>query len=403
MGMFVYRALTSNGQVVSGLEDATTMRAASERLQARNLMPIEVREDKEKTSILSRILPRRIPSELRLQALGHLSSLLNAGLSLTLCLRTIADQIRHDGLRRVLRDISTQVQQGKTFTESLETHGELFPPIHRSMIRAGEESGHLSDVLDRLVEHTEREQVLKRKVVEASTYPVIVICIAVVIVGLLLTFVVPKFVEVLQQGDRELPGPTRVLMAISAAFRQYGLFGLGVLVLGGLGMPGLLRRPGFRLKWDRSLLHIPVVGDLLKKAAIARFAHTLGTLLESGLPLLTSLRLTAPVLGNLALEQILMKTVAAIESGEDLTAPIRREPLFPPMVVQMIAVGEASGSLELMLGKIGKMYDKEVEAAARRLMLVLEPALIVVLGVIVAYVALALLLPMLNAVSGLRR
>lgn len=403
MPNFRYRAVTDTGEIITGIEHGPSVNSIANMLIHQQLMPLDVREKRSFRLNLERFFPSGAPSELRLQALDYLSTLLEAGLSLTVSLETIAEQVDHEGLRLLYRDLGTMVENGKSFSEAVQKYPRYFPTLHLNMIRAGEKSGKLPEILRKLVEHMEWEAEIRKKLIEASIYPGLILFLATVIVGLLLAFVVPHFVKLLEQTGVALPLPTRILISVSDLLRSYGLIGAAAVGLFISAIPRLLRVDRIRLLRDKLILRIPVVNGLVRKTAIARFTKTLGTLIMSGLPFLPSLLLVGPVLGNMVLQSAVKRIHRAVEGGEEFASPLWREPLFPPMVVQMVAVGEATGTLDIMLQKIGNHYDREVAGATKKLTAVVEPALIVVIGLIVGFVALALVLPMLKAVSGLGR
>ncbi len=401
MPNFRYRAITDTGQIISGVEHGASETSIAKLLIHQQLMPLDVREKRSYRVSLERFLPIGAPAEMRLQALDYLSTLLDAGLSLTISLDTIAQQIEHEGLRSLYLTLGKLVENGKSFSEAIEKYPRYFPTMHLNMIRAGEKSGKLPEILRKLVEHMEWEMETRKKLIEASIYPVLILSLAFVIVGLLLAFVVPHFVGLLEQTGVALPLPTRILISLSNLIRSYGLIGgaAGVIILSAI--PRLLQVEKIRYAKDNLILRIPIVNNMVRKTAIARFTKTLGTLIMSGLPFLPSLLLVGPVMGNLVMQKAVKRIYRAVEGGEEFAAPLWREPLFPPLVVQMVAVGEATGTLELMLQKIGVHYDREVAGATKKLTAVVEPLLIVIIGVVVGFVALALVLPMLKAVTGL--
>ncbi|MFH1276929.1 MAG: type II secretion system F family protein [Candidatus Eisenbacteria bacterium] len=402
MPLFTYRAVTEEGVVVQGMEEAASAIEAARQITDRRLMPVDVAETRAKEGLFKRLgFRRRVPAALLSRLFGNIESLLDAGIPLTSSLHLVADQLENRRLASALEDIAFRVEHGKTFAEAVQAHRDVIPTLFASLIRAGEESGKLPEVMNRLVEYVERESETKRKVTEAMIYPCIVLVIGVSVTTLILVYMVPRFVGILESSGVPLPGPTKVLMMVSSGLRRFGLYGLGGIVAGGVVLSRMLRRRRWRLVRDRTLLAIPLLGDLIRKAAIARFSKTLGTLLGSGVPLLPALELVGPTYGNRRLEEANHGLLRSIEGGSNLTGAIRKEDVFPRMVVEMVAVGESTGTLDRMLQKIGGFYDKEVERATRRMTLALEPALIVVLGVVVGYVALALILPMLKAVSSL--
>jgi general secretion pathway protein F len=282
------------------------------------------------------------------------------------------------------------VQRGKSLAEALAQHPKVFPPLYVNMVKAGEIGGVLDHVLQRLTEYLERANELRDEVRSAMVYPLILLVTAFVSVTILLTYVLPKFGSIFAQAGQSLPFSARMLLAVSEAMRSYWWAGI---LLGGLGVFGFthwVRTPSGRLRWDQIKLRIVLIGDLTRKVAVARFARTLGTLLRSGVPMLQALDIVREVAGNLVLAQAIDEVKVGVRGGSGVAGPLSHSAVFPPLALQMISVGEETGKLDEMLVQVAEYFDKEVRQQVRRLTSLLEPALLLVGGVVVAFVVLSM-------------
>lgn len=402
MPLFQYKAITEEGIAIAGMEDAPSADDAARQLGERSLIPIDINQKVKRPGLFDRLgIGKRISASQQSRVYGHIASLLEAGIPLTSSLDLVAEQMDHRYLAQTLGGISRGVERGKTLADSAGSSPDLFPSVFTGLIRAGEESGKLPEIFERMVVYVEREAEMKRKITEAMTYPIIVVIIATVVTSLLLVFMVPRFVGILESTGVPLPLPTRALIGFSGILRHYGLYGLGGLIAFSIALSRLRHYRLVKYWIDRAALAVPLIGSLVRKAAVARFTKTMSTLLGSGVPILPALGLVGPTFGNSVLERANDRVRDAIDGGENFTSSLRREGAFPSLVVEMVSVGESTGSLDRMLEKIGNLYDKEVERATKKMTLILEPALIVGLGVMVGFVALALILPMLKAVTTL--
>jgi type IV pilus assembly protein PilC len=326
----------------------------------------------------------------------QLATLIDAGLPLLRSLNVLILQQKPCKLRDVLRDVSADIQQGSTFAEALGKHPKAFDRLYVNMVRAGEVGGMLEVVLNRLAVFMERRQALKRKVRGALIYPIAVIVIASCIVGFLLVKVVPVFADVFADFGGELPAPTRFLMA-AGEFMQYSWWLLLLIANSSIiGIKLLGKSKYIKSAMDRVILKVPLVGDLVTKVAVARFARTLGTLITSGVPILQALKITKETIGNEVIQNAVQNVHDSIKEGETIAAPLDESKVFPAMVVNMIDVGEETGSLDAMLMKVADIYDAEVEAAVEGMLALMEPMIIIVLGGVIGFIVISLYLPIFS-------
>ncbi|MEN9354470.1 MAG: hypothetical protein RL318_1795 [Fibrobacterota bacterium] len=330
------------------------------------------------------------------------SAMTQAGLPLIQCLDILAEQTENKNMAVIVRKISMDIQGGGTLAESMDKHKAVFSELYCQMVRAGEAGGILDTILNRLADYQEAAEKLRRKVKGALTYPVLVAIVAVGAVAALLTFVVPVFASMFKDMGGELPGPTIAVLAASNFMKSYGLYMLAGVIIGVIFLLRYIKTPKGRWQWDWMMLTLPLFGDLTRKSAVARFCRTLGTLLSSGVPIIDALTVTARTSGNKILEAGIFRTVEAISGGQSIADPLKATGAFPPMVIQMIAVGERTGGLSDMLTRVSDFYDIEVEAAVEALTSMLEPLIIVVLGGIIGAVLIAMYLPMFSMAGAIK-
>ncbi|NLI80276.1 MAG: type II secretion system F family protein [Deltaproteobacteria bacterium] len=321
------------------------------------------------------------------------ATMIDAGLPLVQCLEILQDQQTNPTFRKVIKYVRRDVEEGATLSDACRKHPKVFDHLFVNLIGAGEAGGVLDVILNRLAAYIEKLAGLKKKVKSAMTYPGIVVTIALVVIAVILIYVIPVFAGLFKDAGAKLPAMTLFVMSLSDyAVRYFHWIGLG-LVLMGVGIKQLRKNPKGRLYTDRLLLRLPVVGMLIRKVAVARFTRTLGTMLGSGVPILDGLDIVASTAGNKVIENAIRQAKEAIAEGRPVAEPLQETNVFPPMVTQMIAVGEATGALDTMLGKIADFYDEEVDTAVEALTSLLEPMLIVFLGVTVGGLLVAMYLP----------
>jgi type IV pilus assembly protein PilC len=330
------------------------------------------------------------------------SVMIDAGLPLVQCLEILAGQQENKTFQKILNSVRASVEGGSTLSASMKQHEKIFDPLYYNMVEAGEAGGILDTILQRLSTYIEKNVKLKRAVKSAMIYPISVLSIAAGVITLLLWKVVPIFVTLFNGLDVDLPLPTRIVIALSNFVGSiYGLMLLVLLIGSGFAVKFWYGTPQGRMTIDRALLHVPVVGLVLRKIAVARFTRTLGTLIASGVPILEGLDITARTSGNAVVEKAIAETRKAVEAGRSLVDPLKETDVFPGMVTQMIGVGEQTGAMDAMLQKIADFYEDEVDAAVKDMLTAIEPIMIVVLGVVVGGVVISMYLPLFSLIGKL--
>lgn len=327
------------------------------------------------------------------------ATMIGAGLPMVQCLDVLAGQVDNKELAKVISQVRDAVQSGATLSDAMAKHPKVFDQLFTNMVEAGEVGGALDAILVRLAVYREKADQLVRKVKGAMVYPAVIVIVALGVTVGMLTFIVPTFAKMFGGVGAELPAPTRIILALSnflqANFIYLTLGTVGFLV--GIGF--WKKTPSGALLWDRMLLMLPVLGNLVRKSSVARFTRTLGTLLASGVSILEALEITAKTAGNLVVANAINKSVLAIAEGDTITGPLKATGVFPPMVTQMIGVGEKTGGLDDMLNKIADFYDEEVDEAVTALTSVIEPIIIVVMGAVIGGILVAMYLPMFDIIG----
>jgi type IV pilus assembly protein PilC len=327
------------------------------------------------------------------------STMIDAGLPLVQCLTVLAEQSESKNLRGVTASVARGVEQGSTLAESLRKHPRTFDDLFTNLVEVGETGGILDIVLQRLAVYIEKAAALKRKVKSAMVYPASIMGVAFMVVVFMLTFVIPTFTTMFKDLGADLPLPTKIVVWLSEFVRSYILIIIAAIVGAVFALRSYYRTETGRSTIDALLLKVPVMGTLIRKVAVARFTRTLGTLVQSGVPILEGLRITARTAGNRVVEKAVLQCRAAVTEGKTLADPLRSSGVFPPMVTQMISVGEQTGALDAMLAKIADFYDDEVDTAVTTLTSLLEPMMIVFLGVIIGGLVVAMYLPIFRLVT----
>jgi general secretion pathway protein F len=398
MPVFAYRALAPNGRAISGVIDADNPRNARGKLRELGIFPIELAAEETGTSrpVVRQWLPvigRRLPARELSLLTRQLSTLLGAGVQLVDALGALSDQTSRAAVKRILSQVREDVREGSSLADALASHPDIFSDLYVGMVRAGEAAGALEAVLNRLAEYSERQSEFVSKVRGAVTYPIIMMCVGALIMGFLVSYVVPQVATIFEQQHAVLPLMTRVLISLSAFLAGYWfelLIVMAALVAGVIA--GLATTAGRRI-YDTTLLRVPYVGPTLLKVSCARFARTLATLLESGVQLLPSLTAVKRVVSNGLLAEAIEGSRDSIREGHGMGQTLERCGLFPALLVQMIKVGERSGELEQMLERIADNYEREVEASLRQMTTVLEPLMTLLMAALILFMMLAVLLP----------
>jgi len=385
--------------MVSGQVEANTPLAVAAQLRQRRIMATSVREKPEPLRLKIPGFGGRVKDKDLTVFTRQIATMINAGLPLVQSLEVLASQQLNKRFKRVLIKIRQDVEGGSTFAASLKQHPTVFTPLYMSMVEAGEAGGFLDTVLNRLAGYIEKSMTLRRKVKGAMIYPATIITVAVAVVIFLLIFVIPTFKALFQGFGAALPLPTRIVLELSRLVKTHLLAGLGTLVGAVFGLRFYYRTEKGKKIIDSLLLRLPVIGQLIRKVSVAKFTRTLGTLLSSGVPILDGLNITARVAGNKVVEEAILKTRSSIAEGKTIADPLGASGIFPPMVVQMISVGEQTGALDSMLAKIADFYDAEVDQAVSNLTTLLEPIMIVFLGVVVGGLIIAMYLPIFKLVT----
>jgi len=327
------------------------------------------------------------------------ATMINAGLPIMQCLEILREQVTKDHFRKIIGQVSDSVKGGKTLAEALAQHPKVFSSLYVHMVEAGELGGMLDDILRRLAAYLEKANALKRKIRGAMVYPALITLVACGGTIFMLTTIVPTFAKLFQEFGGTLPLPTRVVLMVSAILQHNFLYLVGLMVALSQGLRYARRTENGRYKIDKLLLRLPIFGNLLNKSAISRFSRTLGTLLSSGVAILDSLDITAKTAGNSVVKEAVNLARSRIAEGQNISDPLKASGVFPPMVTQMVAVGERTGQLDNMLKKIADFYDEQIDAAVAALTSVLEPIIVIFMGFIVGGILISMYLPMFDLIS----
>ena len=392
---YQYSVRDKGGKIVSGKLEADSQTAVAAKLKQMGYAPISISEHK--AGMKKEISIPGFGKKVKLKDLAVMSrqfaTMINSGLSMLRALTILSEQTENKELARILGEVGKDVETGNALSGSLAKHPDAFPPLLVNMCRAGEVGGFLDSVLLQIAENYEAEVKLRGKVKSAMTYPVVVFVMAILAVVGMLLFIVPTFAGMFKDLGGELPAPTKVLVLMSHLLKYSAPFLLVGLIVGSIIWRKVKRTERVRNVVDPLKLKIPVFGLLFQKIALARFARNLGTMMHSGVPILQSLEIVSTTTGNVVLERAIKDVQESVRSGESLAGPLANHPVFPPMVVQMMSVGEDTGALDIMLHKIAEFYDQDVEATTESLTALIEPLMIAVLGGIVGSMIIALYMP----------
>jgi len=399
MPVFEYVAIDRAGKSRKGIIDADSARAARNKLRSDGIYPTRL-EETQADEISER--PSRLQFRIPLQRVRgadvvittrQLATLLSAGLPLVSALSGVLEQVKRPALRKVLSQVRERVKEGMSLASALMEHPAVFPSVYTAMINAGETSGTLELVVERLAEFGEQQLALQRKIRSTLAYPLLMLIVGVGVVVFLMAYVIPRVTQIFVDMKQELPLPTTILIGVSELFHKY--WPLAILAIVGCFFAAryYVKTDAGRRRYDRMLLNLPVVGSIVEKVAMARITRTLGTLLHNGVPLLSAMEIVRSLVSNVVLRQALEEARQEISEGASITAPLARGGVFPPSVIQMISVGEQSGNLEGMLFKVAETFDSEVETSVTTFTSLLGPFMILFLAFFVGFVVLAVLLP----------
>ncbi len=398
MPVFVWEGRTAQGRVVKGDNlEAPTLEAALARLREQRIRPIPNRV-REKGKGLEREISipgfgDKVTTKDISLATRQLATMIDAGLPIVQCLDILAEQSENKMLRNTIATVRKDVEGGCTLADALRKHPKIFDDLYVNMVEAGEAGGILNTILNRIALFIEKSNRLKKKVKGAMIYPCAIIFVAVVVVAVLMIWVIPVFAELYGSMGKALPVPTQICINISNWFVAYWY----VLLGGAIGVVTAIslyyKTPQGRMKIDALLLRLPIIGDLLRKVAVARFSQNMALLLSSGVPILDGLAITGKTAGNKVVEKAIMESRVSISQGKTVAEPLRESKIFPPLVCQMVAVGESTGGLDAMLKKVAELYEEEVDDAVANLTAMMEPMIMVILGVVLGGLVIAMYLP----------
>lgn len=398
---FEYKVRDKAGKIKTGKLEAETQAQVAAKLKTMGYAPVSIAQTG--VGLQKEIKIPGFTPKVKLKDLAVFSrqfaTMINSGLSLLRALNILTEQTENKELARVLREVRNEIETGNSLSAAMGKHPNVFPPLMVNMCKAGEVGGFLDTVLLQIASNYEAEVKLRGKVKAAMTYPVVVFVIAVLAVVGMLLFIVPVFVGLFADFDSELPAPTRFLVFLSGLMKIIAPLGLAAFLALFFSWPKLKRKDRVRNVLDPVKLKVPVFGNLFRKIALARFSRNLGTMMKSGVPILQSLDIVADTTGNVVLERALRAVQNSVRQGEALAAPLLDHPVFPPMVVQMMSVGEDTGALDTMLHKIAEFYDQEVEATTEALTALIEPLMIVVVGSIIGAMIVALYMPIFSLMN----
>ena len=405
MPIYAYKGVNNSGKSVNGTREAESPKAIKLLLRREGIFLTEfneagpVKKKSARKSFDSSLFAERVNSQDLAVATRQLATLVGAGIPLVSSLNALIEQIDNQTLKGILAAVKQRVNEGASLGDALSEHPKVFSGLYTNMVRAGESSGALDVVLNRLADFTESQAQLRSKLVGTMVYPMLMLVMAVGVTAMLFGFVIPKISKIFASQRMALPIPTQILIGTSNFLTNYWPILLLVLGFGGWGFRRYIRSEKGKPRWDRFTLNAPLFGGLIRMIAITRFCKTLGTLLASGVPLLTAFDIVKNVLENTVLTDVVDTVRDCVKEGDTIAAPLKRSGEFPPIVTHMIDIGEKSGELEPMLMNVAASYDVQVEAKLRAMTSILEPIIIVVMGVVVACIVFAILMPMLQMSS----
>jgi len=393
MGEYFYKATTSAGQIVEGSLEGKDEKTVVHSLHQLGYIPIRVTLiGKRGAGVPLSFFPQRVGRKDLLTFTQELSTLVSAGLPLDRSLQILTQLTENPRLKEIVQDILTRIRGGSSLAEALGNHPRVFSKLYVNMIKAGESGGFLEVILARLVKYLQGAKEIRDYLISVLIYPLILTAVSGISIIILITFVIPRFAKVFSAMGQAIPLPTQVMLSISMGIRDYWWVGAGILALMALGLRAYKREEGRKLRWDEFKLRWVAVGDLIKKVEVARFSRTLATLLQSGVPILPALNLVENVSQNLAISRSIGQVHDRLREGKAVGKTLEDTGVFPPLAVHMISVGEETGRLDEMLTKVAEAYEENVQNTIKRLVSLLEPLIILVMGGIVGFIVVSVLL-----------
>jgi len=398
MATFQYKAATTTGEIVAGVLTGSTRDHVIAQLQSLGHVPIRVDETAAKTTAGRKLQlrPQRITEDQIGDVTRELSTLLQAGVPLDRALAILTSLADSEALQDMLENVRDSVKEGRTLADAMQEQGSVFSRFYISLLRAGESGGALDVVLERLADHLESAKEMRSTLSSALMYPAILVIVAIVSILILLGYVVPQFTQMFDGMGEALPMSTRITIAVGEGLQAYGWVFILLAAAAFWWLRRQLADPASAYKWHAAMLRLPMLGEIVVKMEVARFAHTLSTLLHNGIPLLKSLTIVRETMGNRVLADGLERVSGGLKEGQSLADPLSEVPHFPSFAVHMIRVGEESGELEAILGKVAETFDRDTQVTIKRTMTLLEPMLILVLGVVIAAVIISILVAILS-------
>ncbi len=399
MAKFQYQAKNVSGQMVQGEIDAGSQQEAIIRLRAQQLLPVRLVQggtSRRGVGASSSLFAPRVNGKDLQVFTRQFATLINAGITVVDSLKILSEGLRPGLLKEASSQVKTSIEGGRRLADSMAQVPNVFDKLYVNMIQAGEEAGILDGILNRLAIYLEKSEKIRSQVKGALVYPLVIVCVALVVIAGILVFIIPKFMEFFASAGKEPPALTRMVVALSNSMISAWYIYLLFLIVAPIILGQWLKTSAGKDAFDRFIMKAPVFGEVVQKSSIARLTRTLSTLLSSGVGLIEAIDISAKTAGNVVIEQALMRSKDSVTQGRTFAAPLSREKAFPEMVVQMISIGEQSGTLDIMLGKIADFYEDEVETAVKAMTSLLEPLLMVVLGGIIAILVVAMYLPIFN-------
>lgn len=398
--IYSYRAVNEFGEVIDATTEAENEAAIMAMLRNQGYRPISI-EEKVQSKALT-LGSTALPLKDVIAFSRQLSTMLRAGMDLNRCLDVLADQSESKRLRSSLLNISASVKKGTTLSKSMEQQGNVFPSLLKRSIESGEMSGQMAEIIEKMADHYERDMAIRRRIKGAMTYPIILGIVMVIAMVILLTKVMPNFVKMFTDSGVALPGLTQMVMNLSDLIVKHGILLFVIIVAVVVGIKMLLRNHDARVAWDRFKIKMPVMGKYISKIATARFTRTLSTMLYSGLPVVAALKAAGETTDNKYVEEMINRSVEGIEKGMSMTTELTRTGIFPPMMLSMVGIGEESGNLDDMLERTADYYDAEMQSAIDALVTMMEPLMVVVMGIVIGTIVIAMYLPMFEMINTLQ-
>ena len=395
MAFFEYKAVTADGKIIEGTLEAADERTAVARLGEQGQFPIKL-VSPDSSALLGReiTLPwqrKRVPQKDLMVFTQELSTLIKAGLPLDRSLAILSDLTENPYLREIVQDLLKEIKGGKSLSEAMSVYPHVFPKIFVNMIKAGEAGGALDEILERLVEYLENSEELRDYIVSSLIYPCILGLVGAASIIVMITFVIPKFAVIFENAGAPVPLPMKVMLAVSGILAGYWWLILLSGIGGWFGWRRYLGSEAGRLRWDRTLLKLPVLGSVVQRMEVSRFSRTLGTLLKSAVPLIQSINIVKDVVGNQAIATAMEPIKSGVKKGDGLTRPIREAEIFPDFALHLLAVGEETGRLDVMLLQVADTYDRELRTAVKRLVAMFEPLIILAMGLVIGTMVVSML------------